>query len=223
LIHGGFHGGWCWGPLGRELERRGHRFVAPTLPITDPSCGNAEYAAIVADALGDTPDDVVVVGHSQGGTTVPYVASMRSVRMTIYLAAAVPSPGESFDEFLVDNPSFLKLQVGESFDDTGCMTIDEEVALNSFFHDCPGDVARWAVAHLRPQAPTPIAETCSLAALPDVPAAYVTCLDDHALDPEGCRQLARDRLGVDAWELPGSHSPFLARPGQLADLLVNLC
>jgi pimeloyl-ACP methyl ester carboxylesterase len=221
LIHGGFHGGWCWDLLVPELQKRGHRAVAPDMPISDPTCGNVDYAAIVIDALDDVDDDVVVVGHSQGGTTVPYVAAVREVAKMIYLASAVPLPGESFAEFLVANPTFLNLEIGES-DDRGCMVIAPEVARSTFFDDCPEDVAAWAIARLRNQAPTPIAEVCSLTEFPKVPAEYIVCLDDSALNPEACRELAHDRLGVVAREIPGSHSPFLTRPSELADLLAAL-
>ena len=37
LVHGGWHGGWCWQPLRAELAARGHSTVAPDLPITDPA------------------------------------------------------------------------------------------------------------------------------------------------------------------------------------------
>jgi len=221
LIHGGFHGGWCWDLLVPELQKRGHRAVAPDMPISDPTCGNVDYAAIVIDALDDVDDDVVVVGHSQGGTTVPYVAAVREVSKLIYLASAVPFPGESFAEFLQANPTFLNLEIGRP-DDRGCMVIDPEVARSTFFDDCPQEVAAWAISNLRSQAATPIAEVCTLSQWATVPAEYVVCLDDSALNPEACRALAYDRLGVVAREIPGSHSPFLTRPSELADLLVAL-
>jgi pimeloyl-ACP methyl ester carboxylesterase len=219
LIHGGFHGGWCWDLLTPELEARGHRVVAPDLPITDPSCGNREYAAVVVAALERADDDVIVVGHSQGGTTVPYVAVRRPVRKLVYLAAAVPTPGESFAEYLAAHPAFLRLPAGDVFDEWGCMTVTNDVARTTFFDDCPQTVANWAVSRLRHQATTPVAELCRLASTTEWPAEYIRCLDDRALDPDGCARLAKDRLGLTARELSGGHSPFLTRPAELASLL----
>src|SRR5205807_1207149 len=66
LIHGAWHGAWCWEPLVAELERRGHRAMAVDLPCDDPAATTMDNAKLVADALGDA-DDVVVVGHSLGG------------------------------------------------------------------------------------------------------------------------------------------------------------
>ena len=74
LIHGGGHGGWCWELVIPELEARASSAVAPDLPIDDPGPGLAAYAQIVVRAIGDSVDDVVVVGHSLGGLVVPLVA-----------------------------------------------------------------------------------------------------------------------------------------------------
>ncbi|WP_459975997.1 alpha/beta fold hydrolase [Nocardioides pyridinolyticus] len=65
-VHGGGHGGWCWERLIPELEARGHRPVAPDLPIGDPTAGTSEYADVVVEALAGVEADVVIVGHSLG-------------------------------------------------------------------------------------------------------------------------------------------------------------
>jgi pimeloyl-ACP methyl ester carboxylesterase len=50
----------------------------------------------------------------------------------------------------------------------------------------------------------------------------VLCRDDRAVSPSWSRTAARELLGVEPVELPGSHSPFLSRPAELAELLVSL-
>lgn len=63
LVHGAWHGAWCWELLTPELTRRGHRVVAPDLPAAEPSATLQTYADIVCTALdGLGGDDVVVVG-----------------------------------------------------------------------------------------------------------------------------------------------------------------
>lgn len=64
LVHGAWHGAWCWDLLAQELEARGHRAIAVDLPCEDSSAGCAEYAAAVVEALAGVGDDLVVVGHS---------------------------------------------------------------------------------------------------------------------------------------------------------------
>jgi pimeloyl-ACP methyl ester carboxylesterase len=57
--------------------------------------------------------------------------------------------------------------------------------------------------------------------LPDLESTYVLGRDDACIGPEWSRRAARARLGVEAIELPGGHSPFLARPRELADALTD--
>jgi hypothetical protein len=64
-------------------------------------------------------------------------------------------------------------------------------------------------------------ELTPLAAWPSVESDYIVCRDDHALNPAWGRTAARERLGIEAAEIDGSHSPFLTRPAELADSLVN--
>jgi len=105
LVHGGAHGGWCWELLVPELEQRGHTTVAPDLPIEEDSAGAREYAQVVLDAIPADAEDVVVVGHSLGGLTIPLVAQARPVRHLVYLAAQVPAPGLSNLEYLATEPA----------------------------------------------------------------------------------------------------------------------
>jgi len=55
----------------------------------------------------------------------------------------------------------------------------------------------------------------------DVPATYLVAAEDRIVSPAWSRRAAAERLGVEAVELPGSHSPYLARPAALADLLAD--
>ncbi len=67
LVHGAYHGSWCWQKLIPELEQRGHRVLAVDLPCEDPHAGAAEYAAASVRAFGDAGADLVVVGHPWAG------------------------------------------------------------------------------------------------------------------------------------------------------------
>ncbi len=72
LVHGAWHGGWCWDPVRAELEARGHGVHTPDLPCEDSAAGVTEYAAAV-------PAADVVVGHSLGGFTIPLVQARTHV------------------------------------------------------------------------------------------------------------------------------------------------
>lgn len=83
-------------------------------------------------------------------------------------------------------------------------------------------MAEWATQRLRPQAYGVMDEITPLTAWPDVESRYIVCRDDRASNPEWGRSAARERLGVEAIEIDGGHSPFLGRPAELARLLDSL-
>src|SRR5260370_7927161 len=97
LVHGAYHGAWCWDQLRTELERGGHASTAVDLPCDDPDAGAERYVDEVLHAIPKQPDPVVMVGHSLAGLTIPIAASRVRTAMTIYLCAILPVPGLSFD------------------------------------------------------------------------------------------------------------------------------
>jgi pimeloyl-ACP methyl ester carboxylesterase len=223
LVHGAGHGAWCWDRLIPALTARGHAALAVELPCDDPDTGCVRYAEIVAAALPETRD-LVLVGHSLGGLTVPLVAARRPLRALVFLCALIPVPGQSLQEQLAAEPDiyapgFVAIPGRVRHPDASITWADEASARDAFYHDCaPADV-RWAFARLRAQAAAPRTEPCPLAAWPAVRSAYVLGRDDRAVNPAWSRRAARARLAVEALELPGGHSPFLARPVELAALL----
>src|SRR6266567_135170 len=97
LVHGAYHGAWCWDELRTELERGGHSSTAVELPIEDPDAGAERYVDEVLQAVPRHADAVVMVGHSLAGLTIPIAASRTRTAMTIYLCALLPVPGLSWD------------------------------------------------------------------------------------------------------------------------------
>ena len=224
LVHGAWHGAWCWERLAPVLEEMGHRVITMDLPCDDGSATFDSYADVVCDALIEDPGtDLIVVGHSMGGMTIPLVAARRPVRRLVYLCALLPVPGQPLVQQLTDDPSMLNPDyargLGEK-DSYGRRTwVDQDLACFHLFGDCEKPTADAAYVRLRPQATHLYLRPCSLAAWPEVESTYVLCTDDHMVNPDWSRRVARQRLRAEVVELPGSHSPFLSRPTELADLL----
>jgi pimeloyl-ACP methyl ester carboxylesterase len=225
LVHGAGHGAWCWKRLVPELAARGHRAVAMDLPCEEPAAGCARYAEVVDRALPADPD-LVLVGHSLGGLTIPLVAARRPVRLLVFLCALVPQFGRSLLDQVAADPDIydrvLRGHPGRMTDAAGTTWLDAAAAREIYYHDCaPADVD-WAVAHLRRQAAAPRREACPLAEWPPGARAYVLGREDHAISPDWSRRVAAPRLGVAPVEIAGGHSPFLARPRDLAAVLDHL-
>jgi len=223
LIHGGFHGGWCWDHLIPELDARGHSAVAVDLPIDDPSCGNAAYAEQVRQSLSPLTGDVVIVGHSQGGLTAPLVADDPRVSQLVLLHALIPVPGTAFLDEIARSPDLIRMSMDFELDDRGCMLIPADQADDVFYHDCAPSVASWAARRLRPQSTTPLFEPCPLTRWPDrVRTTYVVAAHDRALSPDACRRLASEHRDITVVDVAAGHSSFLSRPAETAALLCRL-
>jgi pimeloyl-ACP methyl ester carboxylesterase len=217
LVHGAWHGAWCWDLLVPELEARGHRGIPIDLPADDPDAGLEDYASIVTDALdGIGGDELVIVGHSLGGLTAALVAGRRPTRALVYLCAFVPVPGQSLaviaPHALV--PGFGLAQISH---DDGSSSWPTDAAVETFFHDCEPQVAAWAASKLRRQGWRIGGDRFPLDQLPE-PATYVLCTEERAISPAWSRARA-EAVGAAVVELPGGHSPFLSRPAALAEVL----
>jgi pimeloyl-ACP methyl ester carboxylesterase len=226
LVHGGYHGAWCWEQLTPLLERALHRVVVMDLPLEDGAATFDTYADVVCAALADAGDDVILVGHSYAGNTIPLVAARRPVRHLVYLCAMIPAIGRSLADQLSDEPDMLNPVYEHALS-----ALDEQLrqgwtdldaAREVFYGDCSREIAQAAINRLRPQSAYPALQPCSLTEFPNVPTTYVVCTDDQMLRPDWSRRTARGRLGADLIELPGDHSPFYSRPSVLAEVLLGL-
>lgn len=86
-------GVWRWTIEG--LQARGHRGVAPPLPLDDPDAGPSAHANAVVQAVRHLGGPLVVVGQSLGAFAASLVPARTEVAELILLAPMIPSPGET--------------------------------------------------------------------------------------------------------------------------------
>jgi pimeloyl-ACP methyl ester carboxylesterase len=208
LVHGAWHGSWCWEFLVPELRSRGWTTSVVDLPSTSgsPAAGVREDAEAVREALLAAEGPVTVLAHSYAGVPVGEVAaSVPSVERLVYLAAHMLEPGEA-----------VAAPLGGPWFEPGTKLLDvPEPARDLLYADVPDEVAAWAVSRLKPQSARVFEDVVTAAAWQTVPTLSIVCDDDVILPP-----VFTDRLKAgDVRYLPGSHSPFLSRPVELADLI----
>lgn len=223
LVHGAWHGAWCWSLLQDELEDQGHKSVAMDLPIDDPDANFEDYADVLAGALKNE-EEVVLVGHSRAGNVVPRAAGRLAVRKVIYLCSsfepATVGHLSRHDDGSIPPRNSEKFQQGIIEIGNELTMFDRELAKELFFNDCPPDIKEWAVSRFRPQRRS--ANEPELVAWPKVRQEYIVCEEDLVINPDWSHHAAKHWLGIEPIELPGGHSPFLSRPKQLANLLISL-
>jgi hypothetical protein len=206
LIHGAGDVGWYWHLVEAELRKRGHDSVAPDLPCDDDSAGLAEYADVVAHAIGDRTN-LIVVAQSLGGFTAPLVCDRAAVQLLVLVAPMIPAPAEAPAEYWTNTRYHEEPR--ERYDD----------AIALFYHDVPRELAAEALQHGRTQSEARMGEPSPLKAWPDVPTRVLICHDDRLFPARFLRRIARERLGVNPDEIDGGHTPALSRPRELADHL----
>jgi len=218
LVHGAFHGAWCWEPVRTALDDRGVANLAPNLPLTGLDT-DADRVAGVLDAV-DGP--VVLCGHSYGGMVISRAASGRAdVDRLVYLCAVQVAGDDEMSTIM--RPTMLMEHLVHG--DNGAMSVDPAFAAECFYHDCDPVVAADAVAQLRPMplgigpSSTADVETRAPAWL-TIASTYVVCTDDRCVHPDAQRDMAQHATDVVTWDT--SHSPMLSRPDLLADLLAEL-
>jgi len=217
LVHGSTQSVSGWDLLVPELRKLGHEILTPELPADRPEAAADHYAQIIAKAIGEGPD-AMVVAHSASGMFLPLVPQHVRVRRLVFLAAFVPRPGLSLlDQFNNSRDMLNPEWVGKD------PTRDDQAAMQFLFHDCSPEVARWALTTRRlMNARAAIAEACPLVRYPDTPCSYIVCSEDRTFQPQWSRRVAREVLGVEATELPGGHCPYMSRPERLASVLSQL-
>lgn len=103
LIHGGWHGGWCWRRVAKHLRDGGHEVFTPTLTgmgerehLWTPELGLSTHTQDVLNLIRfEQLSHVILVGHSYGGTIMTLVADQIALHIDalVYVDAIIPEDG----------------------------------------------------------------------------------------------------------------------------------
>ena len=231
LIHGSWHGGWAWESVVRELYGRGHRAYAPTmaghgpeamrLGITHRDCVGSIVNYVDEQAL----NDVVLVGHSFGGTVVQGVVQHIANRITrmVFLDALLLTDGQCvFDTLPTDMVGAFNTLAAASSENT--MLIPWEIWRDSFMQDASESEARSVWERLSPEPNQVNIDKLDLRvfySLP-IPRSFIWCRQDKALPPGSFHPTMSSRLGkFDLIEMDGGHEVMFTRPAELADKIIE--
>lgn len=230
LVHGAWHGGWCFAKTVAALEAKGVAAVAPDLPghgaDRGPLGGLAEDAQRIREVVAATSGPVVLLGHSYGGLVITEAASdpqiAARVHHLVYLCAIVTAPGQTFFSVPADHSRSLLGPLIRAGEDGVSTIVTSDVAATKavFFGDCSDDDVAFAIANLSTQPLGNMSSTISGDPLATVSATYIRCTEDCAIPIEVQDALiasaSASARSMDTITMRASHSPFLSMPDQLA-------
>lgn len=234
LVHGGAHAADCWDPTVAELSRQTPGL--PVLAIDLPGRGSrpADLAAVtIADwvdsAVADIDDaglgDVVVVGHSMGGLTVPGIVGKLGaarVREMILVAAFVPPQGSSVVQTLRGPLAPLARSAGRIH---RSFPMPRALARFAFCNGMTREQRALTLSRLCMESPNVIFEPADRSDLPgEVPRTWIMTLADRALSVRQQLDAIKSLGGVDTMLcVDACHDVMFYRPRWLATALADRC
>ncbi len=233
LVHGAWHGSWCWEKVVPLLEQAGHQVEALDLPghgqdktpIREITL--AAYTNRVCETLDAQAEPVILVGHSLGGIVITQAAEERpeKIQRLVYLTALLPQNGETARQLALTASDSLLLPHVLVNQEQGYQTFKEGAPLKHIFYgDCSQeDVAR-AISLLVPQPLAPGGTPVSITAerFGRVSRVYIECLLDRAIPPASQKRMYTATPCQSILSMQTSHSPFFSAPQQLVRHLTSL-
>lgn len=230
LVHGAWHGGWCWRRVADLLRAEGHRVFTPTCTglgerahllsraITLDTFVRDVAAVIEAEELSD----VVLVGHSFGGLAVSGVADAmpERIRCLVYLDAMLVAPGQAPFDILPPEVAQARRRAAE--ESSGGVSLP--VPAPSAFGVLDADDAAWLARRLTPHPLGPYASALRLnnPVGNGLPRTYVDCTDPSYPALDGAKAWVRRQPGWGWRTLATGHDAMVSAPEPLARLLVDL-
>jgi pimeloyl-ACP methyl ester carboxylesterase len=231
LIHGGGHGGWCWKWTAAVLRGEGYDVQTPTLTGFGErshlaGCATS-FQTFVEDVVNvhrfEDLHDVVLVGHSMGGTIIPRVAEEipDRVRRVVWLTAAVCVDGETLLGAIPPSPWMAK---AVSAQPDGTIRTDPELITDAVLHDGTPDQRRFVQDRHGPYPQHALVEPGRLSAFLDLdlPTAYVMATEDRAIEPQVQLRLANRLPGSRRSQVAAGHDCMITRPAEVAQALMDV-
>ncbi|MFN8474335.1 MAG: alpha/beta fold hydrolase [Anaerolineae bacterium] len=232
LIHGSWHGAWCWYKVIPLLHQAGHRAVAVDLPGHGRDWTPASevtmqsYVDAVSKVLDAQSEPVILVGHSRGGIVISQTAEARpeKIQKLVYLAAYLIPNGEAMlPTALSDTESLIasNLVLNEA---KGYHMLKAEAFHDALYGDCSEDDVALATTLLTPEPNAPVATPLNLSddRFGRIPRVYIQTLRDRGVTPSLQKRMYTATPCQSIISMETSHSPFLSAPEELVGHLTAL-
>lgn len=229
LIHGAWHGGWCWDGVRKLLEETGNTAEAPTMPGHNPGDNRSlvtfnSYVDKILEVLERQNKPVILVGHSSAGfllqSAAPKVAT-KIERLIFHNAFILPDGMAQFD--------VVPPEIAQSMTEAAKASPDKSIPVNEVFvRDVlmAGETKEVQDALIRRLTPQPLVlftskvNTKAFNKL-TFPCTVLLCKGDISLPPGAYLGMAQNLGKFDLIEIEGGHEMLFAHPEVVARALIK--
>jgi pimeloyl-ACP methyl ester carboxylesterase len=229
LLHGAWHGGWCWDAVIKGLEKAGHTAEAPTMPghqaDDDRSAITFEnYIDKIVDVLNKQASPVVLVGHSSAGFLIQSAApkAAQNISQLIFLNAFILPDGKCQFDLVPPEASEAMTAAAKASPDNSVPVIEDFVR-NQLMMGESIEIQDALISRLVPQ---PIALFTTPVSTGDfekltIPKTAVFCKDDASLPPGAYLGMAQGLGEYNLIEVSGSHEALFTNPDVVVEGLIE--
>lgn len=233
MIHGSWHGGWCFEPLRTGLEQHGHTLLNPNLPGTNgEKTALADvsldlWAQFVADLAAQQSAPVILCGHSRGGIVISQAAERAPdlFPCLVYISAFMLPSGMSLkDSTAAAVPPPAYAPALSPTEDGLAVNFDPAYAADNFYSITPKEIAEKHIPKMVPEPAKPLVTKLALSEenYGRVPRVYIECTEDQAIPLARQRAMQAVLPCKTVNTLHSDHSPFLCCPDDLVAALDHI-
>ncbi len=210
LVHGAFADGSSWNRVIDKLQRQHTEVIAVQLPLTSLK----EDVAATQRAIARAHGDVVLVGHSWGGTVISEAGNDPRVKSLVYVAAFAPDSGQSTADLAGSYPA-PPGSAGIAKTAEGFLYLPGKSVRQDFAPDIKADEQNTLTATQGPIRADAFAEKVTHAAWHDKPSWYVVSKNDRMINPDLERAIAKT-IHAKTTEVTASHVSMVSQPEAIA-------
>lgn len=232
LVHGAWQAPYVWDDVRAELEQKGNKVIVVELPGhgTDQTATQTlsvdAYRDKVIQAIPDTVEKVILVGHSMAGMVISAVGEKIPARISklVYVGAYLPANGQSLKDLAETDPgSKLGPLLVPSVDQLTLDVVRDSLTY-LFIDDGSSSAKELVIKNYRAEPAIPFTNKADLTEehFGAIEKVYIKTMRDIVISP-GLQDRMIAAAGIHlVYSLNTSHSPFLVEPRKLADILVDL-
>ncbi|MEI6408231.1 MAG: alpha/beta fold hydrolase [Bacteroidota bacterium] len=233
LVHGAWAGKFAWDKVKPQLEKDGNKVITIDLPAhgddNTPITGITlqSYVDAVVNVVNQQDRKVILVGHSMGGMVISQVAENIPGKISelVYISAYLPSNGQDLQSLSANDSASL---IGPNLvflPDYSGATIKPEFVVKVFADDCTDDIKKLVLDKhkVEPLAPFQGKVTLTQNNFGSIPKYYIETTKDVGVSTANQeRMIAANGTVKKVFKLDCGHSPYFAKPNELAALLNGL-